>query len=559
MCRVGRCHIRTHRLVMTTFSLTIKALREEKTVSVPSSCSVKELRSEASKAFQTPSERLILIFGGKILKDDDTIEQHSIRDCSTIHLVISKQQQPSQVNPTGTSSVVTDVSDSPRENRSPPSNTSQTGTTGMNTFAGMQQAMQAQVMQNPELLRSMLDSPLVQSLMSNPEVIRSLFQANPQMRDLIERNPELGHMLNNPDLLRQSMEIARNPAMMQEMVRNYDRAISNLESVPGGMNHLQRIFRDIQEPIMDAASSIGSSLSGNNSDGNSDQNPFANLAGGMRQGAPSTEPMPNPWAPAANNPTSNNNTPAAPSSANSNRNSDFVQTMLNQLSSSPELVSNAFQVPYVQAMLEAMSANPSVMENLIMNNPMISSVNPNVRDQMRQMLPQLANQINQPSFMNMLSNPRALQAMMQIQQGLQTLQQEAPGVLTSLGMSAPPTGPGSVTSGTTTTTETPVTVPTPGDNSDSTTSDRTTDTTTNPPNQAELTTLLSSMLNMMSTTNNGLSATNNAPPEQRYQAQLEVLASMGFVNREANLQALIATFGDVNAAVDRLLQSNQSR
>lgn len=86
-------------------------------------------------------------------------------------------------------------------------------------------------------------------------------------------------MLNNPDLLRQSMEIARNPAMMQEMVRNYDRAISNLESVPGGMNHLQRIFRDIQEPIMDAASSIGSSLSGNQSNGNSEQNPFANLAG----------------------------------------------------------------------------------------------------------------------------------------------------------------------------------------------------------------------------------------------------------------------------------------
>ncbi|CAH8629957.1 unnamed protein product [Schistosoma haematobium] len=520
---------------MSNFSLRIKAPRGEKTVSVPSSCSVKELRDEASKAFETPSERLILIFGGKILKDEDTIEQLKIKDGFIIHLVISKQQQPSQVNPTGTSSVVTDVGNRPRESRSP-SNPSQTGATGVNTFAGMQQAMQAQVMQNPELLRNMLDSPLVQSLMSNPEVIRSLFQANPQMRDLIERNPELGHMLNNPDLLRQSMEIARNPAMMQEMVRNYDRAISNLESVPGGMNHLQRIFRDIQEPIMDAASSIGSSLSGNQSNGNSEQNPFANLAGGVRQGAPATEPMPNPWAPATNNSSTNNNTTTAPSSANSNRNSDFVQTMLNQLSSSPELVSNAFQVPYVQAMLEAMSANPSVMENLIMNNPMISSVNPNVRDQMRQMLPQLANQINQPSFMNMLSNPRALQAMMQIQQGLQTLQQEAPGVLTSLGMSAPPTGPGSVTSGTTPTSETPATVPAPGDNSDSTTADRTNDTTANPPNQAELTTLLSSMLNMMSTTNNGLGATNNAPPEQRYQAELEVLANMGFVNREANLQ-----------------------
>lgn len=40
-------------------------------------------------------------------------------------------------------------------------------------------------------------------------------------------------MLNNPDILRQTMEIARNPAMMQELMRNQDRAMSNLESIPG--------------------------------------------------------------------------------------------------------------------------------------------------------------------------------------------------------------------------------------------------------------------------------------------------------------------------------------
>lgn len=49
----------------------------------------------------------------------------------------------------------------------------------------------------------------------------------------------------------------------------------------------------------------------------------------------------------------------------------------------------------------------------------------------------------------------------------------------------------------------------------------------------------------------------NMPPEQRYQSQLEQLAAMGFVNREANLQALIATFGDINAAVERLLALGQ--
>lgn len=40
-------------------------------------------------------------------------------------------------------------------------------------------------------------------------------------------------MLNNPDLLRQTMELARNPAMLQELMRSHDRAMSNLESIPG--------------------------------------------------------------------------------------------------------------------------------------------------------------------------------------------------------------------------------------------------------------------------------------------------------------------------------------
>lgn len=51
---------------------------------------------------------------------------------------------------------------------------------------------------------------------------------------------------------------------------------------------------------------------------------------------------------------------------------------------------------------------------------------------------------------------------------------------------------------------------------------------------------------------------NTLPVDQRYQAQLEQLAAMGFMNREANLQALVATFGDVNAAVDWLLAAGLS-
>lgn len=52
--------------------------------------------------------------------------------------------------------------------------------------------------------------------------------------------------MNNPELLRQTMEIARNPAMLQELMRSQDRALSNLESIPGGYSALQRMYRDIQ-------------------------------------------------------------------------------------------------------------------------------------------------------------------------------------------------------------------------------------------------------------------------------------------------------------------------
>lgn len=86
-----------------------------------------------------------------------------------------------------------------------------------------------QLMRNPQMLQQMMDNPLIQSLMSNPDVMRQLITSNPQMRDLMERNPEITHMLNNPDLMRQTMEIARNPAMMQELMRSQDRAMSNLE------------------------------------------------------------------------------------------------------------------------------------------------------------------------------------------------------------------------------------------------------------------------------------------------------------------------------------------
>ena len=39
------------------------------------------------------------------------------------------------------------------------------------------------------------------------------------MRQMVEDNPEIGHILNDPSMLQQSLETARNPNMMREMMR----------------------------------------------------------------------------------------------------------------------------------------------------------------------------------------------------------------------------------------------------------------------------------------------------------------------------------------------------
>lgn len=169
----------------------------------------------------------------------------------------------------------------------------------------------------------------------------------------MERHPELNHMLNNPDLLRQTMELARSPAMFQELMRSHDRAMSNLESVPGGYSALQRIYRDIQEPMLNAASEQFS------------RNPFSGLvdnnAGGAnpQQGAENRDPLPNPWAAGGGNNQQSQDRPPA-----GILNTPSMQSLLQQMSDNPSLMSNMVNAPYMRSMFEALAANPAMASNV---------------------------------------------------------------------------------------------------------------------------------------------------------------------------------------------------
>lgn len=169
--------------------------------------------------------------------------------------------------------------------------------------------VQQQLTQNPNMMREIINTPAIQNLMNNPDLMRSLIMSNPQMREIIDRNPELGHILNDPGILRQTLEAARNPELMREMMRNTDRAMSNIESSPEGFNMLRRMYENVQEPFLNATTMGGGA--GNDSG----SNPFAALLGnqgGGNQGTntdssntgsetaagttiPNSNPLPNPW------------------------------------------------------------------------------------------------------------------------------------------------------------------------------------------------------------------------------------------------------------------------
>jgi len=57
--------------------------------------------------------------------------------------------------------------------------------------------MQQELMSNPDMMRQLLDSPVVQGLLNNPDIIRSMLGANPQIQQLMEVFPVMLLYLNN--------------------------------------------------------------------------------------------------------------------------------------------------------------------------------------------------------------------------------------------------------------------------------------------------------------------------------------------------------------------------
>ncbi|KAL1188498.1 Ubiquitin domain-containing protein DSK2b [Cardamine amara subsp. amara] len=509
---------------------------------------VESFKELVAQNCDVPANQQRLIYKGRILKDDQSLISYGLQVDHTIHMV--RGFVPSSAPPSAPAGNQTTAPSATRANDSPNLGGASQGESlfpglgfnplggGANPMAGLfgsapldlEQAQQ-QLAQNPNMVRDMMNTPAIQNLMNNPEFMRSMIMSNPQMRELVDRNPELGHVLNDPSILRQTLEAARNPELMREMMRNTDRAMSNIESMPEGFNMLRRMYENVQEPFLNATTMSG------NAGSNTGANPFAALLGNQgvttTQGAdasnnsstpnaaetgtgnsiPNANPLPNPWgatggqttAPGRTNTGGDARSPGLGGLAGLGGLGTLgADSPLGAIPDASQL-SQLLQNPAMSQMMQSVLSNPQYMNQLMNLNPQLRS--------MLDMNPQLREMMQNPDFLRQFSSPEMMQQMMTLQQSL-----------LSQNRNTTSQGPGQTGAATGT-----------GNNGG-----------------------MDLLMNMFGSLGaGGLSGTNqpNVPPEELYATQLQQLQEMGFYDRAENIRALLATNGNVNAAVERLLGS----
>ncbi|XP_020823476.1 LOW QUALITY PROTEIN: ubiquilin-like protein [Phascolarctos cinereus] len=557
----------------------VKTPNTQKEFVVSDNTTVSQFKEAISAQFKCNVDQLVLVFVGRILKDQDTLYQRGILDGYTVHLVIkSKSGPPSQLSgPHGPAALescplegIGKVVGSGGRQPSCPNRNSlpSVPAVGPEKPKSPCQFPQPHATHTPERMAQMLESPVIQQLLSNTELMRQLIMDHPEVQQLMKQNPEVGHILDNSEILRHTLDLARNPAMMQEMIQRPDmprtpEGFWGNETNPGGDNALGRnytdlpdsLFAGIQDPLrenlfselMNGASSHGGT-SKSNCPEKQDSTPMPRVIHSPSQSHPHSGP---PSSPAPTS-TGTASAPAAMFKGLSRAHSCGIQGIpALSGSESPEKskTDKAFQNkaddPQQQEEMHSETQFTGNMLQLLVQNPhlaaqmMLFMGSPQLYEQMRQQLPTILQQMQLSDLLLALANPKASQALLQIEQGLQMLSKEAPALLPwltpylwGLGWNAFP--------------ETTA-VGAQGKETSSLPGRGKTDTRYQP----------LAILQRLQALAGGYSQ-QMQPPEVRFRPQMERLRAMGFRNHNANLQALIATEGDTSAAVRRLKRSQAS-
>lgn len=268
---------------MTSVNLKIKPVQApsgeaEIAISIDTTCTVEELKEKVAPQVNIPAKNIRLVCAGRIWQDAQTIGSYEPKEGVVVHCLNNPQRDAAPTDQTlAPANPMSQMmgAPAPAQNSGDP-------------FSQMMAQTQQQMMQNPEVMQQLMNSPMVQQMMSNPEMLRAMVRMNPQLNELMEQRPEIARMLEDPELLQQSLRMVANPSLMREMTRNADRALGQLDAMPGGHNALVRAHEEFADPLFEAMSGGGGT------------NPSTTAAVDYSQdtsSAPNSEALPNPWGP----------------------------------------------------------------------------------------------------------------------------------------------------------------------------------------------------------------------------------------------------------------------
>ncbi|KAF6729678.1 Ubiquilin-1 [Oryzias melastigma] len=102
-----------------------------------------------------------------------------------------------------------------------------------------------------------------------------------------------------------------------------------------------------------------------------------------------------------------------------------MQSLLQEITANPSLMDSLLSGPHVSSLLNCLSQYPDLAAQMLPSHPFLTG-NPLLQQQMKQQLPLFMQQMQSPELLVSMFNPKAMKALLQIQQGLQTLAEEAP-------------------------------------------------------------------------------------------------------------------------------------
>ncbi|XP_021541360.1 ubiquilin-like protein [Neomonachus schauinslandi] len=577
----------------------VKTAGKQEDFMIADDTSVRQFKEKLSAHFKCQMDQLVLVFMGRLLKDHDTLSQRGILDGHTIHLVIKSKCSSRSLAHSSRKLLTKEPChwDRNTEGNSngvyQPAGVSHTPVESALLVEPDASKMHTQDLEvgSLEYIAQMLQNPSIQQLLSNTDLMRQFISEHPDIQQLMQQNPEVSHILDNSEILWQTLELARNLAIIQELMQiqqpeqNLEHPLnpqshSGLETMPGGDNVLGQSYVDYNDQML-----------------NSSQDPFggnpftALLEGQVLEQVQSSPPSPTPpqerrdqlpqlpttrviytsscglssITSASVTPNRVNHTPSAYATTISTKSRSHT-CPIQQLAAVLALPSiELTQQPQAEDRDATISLDSSdqkleddlqpsdeqtssqitgSMMQLLLNNPYLAAQMmlfismPQLSEQCRQQLSTFLQQTQLSDMLISLANPKASQAILQIEQGLQLLATEAPVLLPwvapylwGLGWLPAPSC------------SYPDTVPWAWDVPDIV-----------EPKHPECCHKSGTVQQRLQSLAGDPSHLPQAP-EIRFSQQMESLQAMGFGNHHANLQALIATEGDTNAAICKLKRS----